>query len=135
MKQKIKNGFTLVELIVVITIIAVISTMALISFTGTNRKARDARRISDMQKIAIALEMMRQVISMYPPAASSQPVGLVPNYLQAWPTDPKGYSYVYTQIDNYHYAVYGYMEDLGSTNTTTAISCIGGNCNYKITNP
>ena len=132
MKQKIKNGFTLVELIVVITIIAVISTIALVSFGGTNRKARDARRMSDLQKIAIALEMARQVNSTYPATIDS----LTPNFLQTLPTDPKGYSYVYALTDAYHYVLSGYMEDLGSTNMAPSGTCgAPGNCNYKITNP
>ncbi len=127
--------FTLIELIVSMTIIAVLTVVAIVSFTGMNKKARDSKRASDMQKVAIALEMARQVGSTYPAADNNKlPTGLVPNYLQALPIDPKGYSYEYTSTD-YTYSYSGSMEDLGSTNIASFGSCGGLGCNYQITNP
>ena len=52
-----KNGFTLIELIVVVTIIAVLTVVGVISYSGTNRKARDSRRMADLEKVRIALEL------------------------------------------------------------------------------
>lgn len=129
--RKMKQGFTLIELIVVITIIAVITTLTIISFGGSNRRARDSRRISDMQKVAIALEMARQVGSTYPADLNYLKDN---NFLQALPVDPKGYTYVYTST-GYTYTFVGSMEDLGSTNGAWPGSCGGLGCNYQITNP
>jgi type IV pilus assembly protein PilA len=129
-KQK---GFTLIELIVVITIIVVISTLAIISYGSVNKRARDGRRTSDLQKIAIALEMARQIGNTYP-ASSATLVSA--GYLAAWPVDPKGYTYLYTVPTNYTYNLKAYMEDLGSTNIAPSGNCAApGNCNYQITNP
>jgi len=129
------GGFTLIELIVTMTVIAVLTTLAMISFGGTNKRARDGRRVSDLQKIAIALEMARQVGNTYPVTSDSLVTG---GYIQSWPTDPKNYIYYYVRPTNYTYTVSAYMEDLGSTNGTGSYgnNCgAPGNCNYQIVNP
>lgn len=51
------SGFTLVELLVVITIIAILSVVGLTIFSGVQRNARDTRRRSDIDAIAKALEV------------------------------------------------------------------------------
>ncbi|MFZ2153128.1 MAG: prepilin-type N-terminal cleavage/methylation domain-containing protein [Microgenomates group bacterium] len=130
MVTKRETGFTLIELIVVITIIAVLTAVTMVSFGGTNKRARDSRRMSDLQKMAVALELARQVGGTYPASADT----LVPSYLQALPTDPKTYDYLYSST-NYTYTISAYMEDLGSTNISPAGSCGTVTCNYRITNP
>ncbi|MBI2465333.1 type II secretion system protein [Candidatus Shapirobacteria bacterium] len=137
--QKNQKGFTLIELIVTMTIVAVLTTVAMISFGGTNKRARDGRRASDIQKIAIALEMARQVGGTYPVASGGQAPDLVNGqYLQKWPDDPSGYIYYYQRPTNYTYSLSSYMEDLGSTNGTGSYgnNCDApGNCNYQVSNP
>lgn len=49
------RGFTLVELLIVITIIGVLSVAFIPQLTGGREKARDARRQRDLNKIAEAL--------------------------------------------------------------------------------
>lgn len=57
MKRSIKSWFTLVELIVVITILAILWTIAFISFQWYSRNARDWVRTSDITNITKALEL------------------------------------------------------------------------------
>ena len=52
-----KSGFTLIELLVVIAIIGVLATVVLASLNTARRKSRDARRITDLKQIQLALEL------------------------------------------------------------------------------
>lgn len=51
-----KSGFTLVELLIVISIIAMLSVVGLVSYTNFLKNSRDAKRQSDIKFIQSALE-------------------------------------------------------------------------------
>ncbi|MDD2917289.1 MAG: type II secretion system protein, partial [Candidatus Gracilibacteria bacterium] len=50
-------GFTLVELIVVITILVILGTIAFLNLGGFQSSARDGRRVSDMANIGKAIDL------------------------------------------------------------------------------
>jgi prepilin-type N-terminal cleavage/methylation domain-containing protein len=52
-----KNGFTLIEIMVVIAIIGILAQMILISVSMARSRARDALRKNDLRVISTALEM------------------------------------------------------------------------------
>lgn len=52
-----KKAFTLVELIVVITILAILGTIAFISLQGYSAEARNAKRTSDLSSVASSLSV------------------------------------------------------------------------------
>lgn len=56
-KKKFIKGFTLIELLVVIAIIGVLASIVLASLNSARRKSRDARRITDVKQIQLALEL------------------------------------------------------------------------------
>lgn len=58
-QQIIKAAFTLVELIVVITILAILWTIGFLSFQGYSISARDSARISDISTISKSLELFK----------------------------------------------------------------------------
>ena len=51
-----KRGFTIVELIVVVGIIALLSAAGLMSYSNSQRRAREARRITDVGQISDAIQ-------------------------------------------------------------------------------
>lgn len=117
-----KNGFTLIELIVVVTIIAVLTVVGVISYSGTNQKARDSRRMADLEKIRIALEVYRQSVGSSYPQTGSLSTVLVPTYIQELPTDPKTKAaYTYTRVTNYTYTIRASVENAGSSNVAGGI--------------
>lgn len=64
-ENKKMKGFTLVELLVVVAIIAILSVIGLTIFSTAQANARDARRKSDVDAIAAALETKRAPGSIY----------------------------------------------------------------------
>ncbi|MBI2019141.1 type II secretion system protein [Candidatus Daviesbacteria bacterium] len=50
------KGFTLVELLVVISVIAVLSVIGITIFSGTQKTARDSRRRADVDALSKAVE-------------------------------------------------------------------------------
>ncbi len=91
------RGFTLIELMVAISIVAILSTIGIVSFSKTQEVARDSKRKSDLRSIVIALELYRQKNGSYPitggwvystPGGNWIP-GLTSNYISQMPQDPK----------------------------------------------
>lgn len=53
-----KNGFSLVELLVAVTILVILASVTVFNYGGVTSKARDARRIED-------LDYLRKVLAVY----------------------------------------------------------------------
>ncbi|MDD2871732.1 MAG: prepilin-type N-terminal cleavage/methylation domain-containing protein [Candidatus Gracilibacteria bacterium] len=66
MKNYKKHGFTLVELIVVITILLILGTIAFISLQGYSENSRDSARISDLSRMKTSLEIFNIEAGKYP---------------------------------------------------------------------
>jgi len=60
------RGFTLVEILVVISIISLLSSVVFASVNSARAKARDAKRASDLRQIATALEFYYDTNGSYP---------------------------------------------------------------------
>lgn len=107
------TGFTLVELMVVITIIMILTTFVSLNLTSAKKAARDNKRISDAQVLASALDQYAASNArIYPLGDPSKknPVDLSKNvsqvqvtdklkaYINPVPSDPTGavgYQYIY----------------------------------------
>ncbi len=64
------KGFTLVELLVVITILGILSVIGIAAYSGVQKNARDAKRKADLNKINTYLEAYRAGAGKYPTAGS-----------------------------------------------------------------
>lgn len=64
--KKNLHGFTLVELIVVITILVILGTIAFTSLTGYSGSARDSNRVSDVSNISKGLDITYIKTGSYP---------------------------------------------------------------------
>jgi prepilin-type N-terminal cleavage/methylation domain-containing protein len=89
-----KTGFTLFELLVSISIIAILTALATISYGAMQVKARDARRVQDMQSIQKAEEQYYMIHSAVYDlgqfATGRQWTDLSGNVIFVFPSDPKG---------------------------------------------
>ena len=105
---KSRKGFSLVELLVVITIIAILSVVAYTAVGGQTNAARDAKRKQDITTIQSALQLYYSEFNSYPSAPLTNGIndnpatstGLIPKrFLSSIPKDPNGKDYAY-QIDS-----------------------------------
>ncbi|OGG69803.1 hypothetical protein A3F27_00710 [Candidatus Kaiserbacteria bacterium RIFCSPHIGHO2_12_FULL_53_13] len=86
-KETRNKGFTLIELLVVIAIIGILSSVVLASLNSARQKGRDARRVSDVKQLQLALELYYDATGGYPLALST--ANLVTNgYISVVPIDP-----------------------------------------------
>jgi len=70
-----KKGFTIIELLVVISIIGLLSTISVVSLNGARIKSRDAKRVSDVDNIKKAIELYYDDKGEYPVALSPISLG------------------------------------------------------------
>lgn len=68
-----KRGFTLIEILVVSTIIIVISAIGLVSYSGAQVRARDAQRAQDLENMRTTLLLFRSEEGYYPVAQIEAP--------------------------------------------------------------
>ena len=64
--MKRKKGFTLIELMVVISIIGILATIIIVTFVNAAAKSRDSKRKTDLNAISSALEMYFYDNKFYP---------------------------------------------------------------------
>jgi prepilin-type N-terminal cleavage/methylation domain-containing protein len=71
-KWKIQNGFTLVELLVVICIIGIMASIGLVAFSSAQARSRDAQRKSDLKEVSGALELFYSDYGRYPDSSGGE---------------------------------------------------------------
>ena len=126
--SSLSRGFTLIELLVVIAIIGILATIVMVSLNTARAKARDARRISDVRQIQLALQMYYDSTGSYPALLS----GLSPTYISATPLDPDGtsaYQYCVSSAKGYHLGTKATgLESLPNIALNSDADAVAGDC-------
>lgn len=88
----LSRGFTLVELLVVIAIIGVLATLLLLQLNTARQKARDARRVADVNQVRSAMELFFDDTGTYPTSTNlgtfTYSGKTLSDYLSKVPDDP-----------------------------------------------
>ena len=112
-----QKGFTLIELLVVIAIISVLATLLLLQLGVARAKARDVKRIADINQVRSSMELYFDDNSSYPgtaaPSTAPNMSFLKPRYLVSIPHDPlvSGCTDIYDGADANGLNCYGYAWD------------------------
>jgi|SRR3989344_1221448 len=143
-------GFTLVELLVSITIIGILASIGLNTFTSAQKKSRDAERKAHLKQLRDSFEAYYNDHGQYPDSADitwdssfTDANGTV--YMVKLPADPTlGYSYLYEPVTENSritkFQIYSRLENTkdidipknqsGASLIYSDILCGTLNCNY-----
>ena len=98
---KYPNGFTLIEILVAITIIGIIFGIIISSATAIQKSGRNAQRRTDLRTIQTALQQYYADQQKFPYQALGSSIKSPDNtkiYLKIVPTDPQNAVYSYTPL-------------------------------------
>lgn len=132
-----QQGFTMIELLVVATIIVVLTTIGLVSYTQALQNGRNAKRKTDLEVLRQALVLYKADNGYYPNTdTAGLQTTLGTTYVSSFPVDPKAtqsptFTYTYTP---------GTCSGSGPVRCQTfalqALLEVGGSTSsYSITNP
>ena len=129
MKKNNQKAFTLFELLVSISIIAILTAVAMTSFSGAQRKARDSRRISDMNTIQKAAEQYYSFSNYAYPTTGVGTSWVGTNgekVLEIFPTDPKSVGWTsYSYNVGVTYCACAALENVTGGNSSSENCSIG----------
>ena len=129
------KGFTLLELLVVISLIGLLTAIGVVNFQATNQRSRDGKRQADLEQLRTALEIARADSSnnTYPADLDSLVTGA---YMPSLPVDPKTGTYVYSPAGDFRtYSLCAHLEKGDATDNCGGTGACGGVCNYQVRNP
>jgi len=152
-----KKAFTLIEMLVVVTIIGILVSISVFGLLGARENARDAKRKSDLETLRSGLELYKSDCGVYPATAnfilssatqligSGTPTSCAATnvYIAKVPTDTlstQRYSYV-AGTGNTTYKICAELEQTPSSppasGEMTNCSCSNNTptCNYVVVSP
>jgi len=142
-----KKSFTLIELLVVVAIISILASALMVGLGGARKKARDARRISDLRTVQSSLEVYYAQNGIYPDVDGWDDLeDKLTGIISQLPQDPLpgNPNYDYTFCDGgQRYVMQAHLEDAkncpanykapDTTTCNTGLDCdCAGNQNYCV---
>lgn len=130
-RKQMQKGFSLIELLVVATVIIVITTIGLVSFTSAGKGARDGKRKADLEAVRQALVLYKADGNAYPTAGTANNASyntmvstlVGGGYLSdPSPVDPKNtapYQYTYYSAAGADFCLCAYAEDTDIANESS----------------
>lgn len=133
--QQKSRGFTLLELLVVISIIGLLIALGVASYTTAQQNGRDAKRRSDMKAVQSAFEQYYAVNGAYPDDAGCTPADpAITSVMPAGlPSDPKPGQTAYSfscSTDAYCSCALLEKQDGGNAAAPSGTSCNLGTGSY-----
>ncbi len=94
--KKRQQGFTIVELLIVIVVIGILAALVITTYAGIQAKARNSKRQTDVQNIQTQLEAYFQTAGNYPSLANMNSSTFLSTSMKSLDTgaltDPQGSS-------------------------------------------
>lgn len=136
--NKSARGFTLIEILIVTAMISALSAISINTYVGSQKRARDAQRRSDLKQYQVGLEAYAVKNGSYPLSSGGTPLSTSSGCssvatslkLSSCPVDPKygTPTYVYWYVSDSassRYAIWARLE--AYTSTTYLVYCSNGN--------
>ena len=125
-----RPAFTIIELMIAVSIIAILTGIAAVSYSGIQQRGRDASRKNDLSQVKVALSSYyaSQIPAVYVTSATAATINgstdsvsttLSPNYIKTVPVDPfntGSYVYKYQSFNSAKsFKLFGTLENKNDT--------------------
>src|SRR5687767_9992789 len=143
-KRKI-NGFTLIELMIVVAIIGILTALVTVNLQDARERARDVQRKADLKSIQQALELYKNdhLPQTYPPTATWRDDLTGGGYIKEIPTDPTfgssgawvDYTYTRDVSDPLAFSIVACLENTADPNKDPVDVCATYGVSYTLNEP
>jgi prepilin-type N-terminal cleavage/methylation domain-containing protein len=138
MNKNITKAFTLIEILIVISIIGILTSLAVVSYTASQKQARDLQRKSDLSQYRTSLENYANTNdSLYPiyevKTTASTLCGASILNISSCPDDPKTPDHVYYYISNSSGTTYLLWSDSETKSGQSWVVCSSGKSGFVTT--
>lgn len=126
MQQINSRGFTLIEILVVVSIIGILAALLLSNMVGVRERAADARLKSNLKQMATALRLYYNDNQTYPPSGtcvSLQGTYLTTTYIPTGVIPATDCAYVRATSGDTFYACALLNSSAGTEDNTSAVQC------------